>query len=207
MEGRLGSHGMIGTLPGWTLLFAREPESDLPLHVTEPSTAPGTPSSPTPQKPPRLRILVLIVLLLVVAGGAYIAMDPELVMKLMGEDQPVPPAPARTPARSPVAPSPSPPEPTAEMEPTPSVPLPSIVPSPLFGEGQHVIAVLNPRTPTAPLLLNQDSARTLPGPSVKSTDTLVVLDAELQGQSWVYFVRNDEGAKGWVAEKQLAAKP
>jgi hypothetical protein len=55
--------------------------------------------------------------------------------------------------------------------------------------------------------LNQDSAGTLPGPSVKSTDTLVVLDAELQGQSWVYFVRNDEGAKGWVAEKQLAAKP
>ena len=70
-----------------------------------------------------------------------------------------------------------------------------------------MIAVLNPTTPTAPLLLNQDSARTLPGPSVKSTDTLVVLDAELQGQSWVYFVRNDEGAKGWVAEKQLAAKP
>jgi hypothetical protein len=211
MEGRLGSHGLIDTLPGWTLLFAREPESDLQLQVTEPSTASGSSSSPTPQKPPRLRILVLIMLLLLVAGGAYVAMDPELAMKLMGQDQPPPspPPPARMPARSPVAPPVSPSESATEMEPAPSVTvtLPSAVPSPLFGEGQHVIAAINPTTPTAPLILNRDAARTEPGPSIRSTDTLVVLDAELHGQSWVYFVRNDEGAKGWMAEQQLAAKP
>jgi hypothetical protein len=34
-----------------------------------------------------------------------------------------------------------------------------------------------------------------------------VLDAELHDHTWVYLVRTDEGAKGWVAEKQLAARP
>jgi hypothetical protein len=33
------------------------------------------------------------------------------------------------------------------------------------------------------------------------------LDAELRNNSWVYLVRTDEGAKGWIAETQLAAKP
>jgi hypothetical protein len=33
------------------------------------------------------------------------------------------------------------------------------------------------------------------------------LDAELHENAWVYLVRTDQGAKGWIAEKQLTAKP
>jgi hypothetical protein len=58
-----------------------------------------------------------------------------------------------------------------------------------------------------PLVLSQDAAGTKPGPTVGTAGTLSVLDAELHDNTWVYLVRTDEGAKGWIAEKQLAAKP
>ena len=90
MGGRLYNAGAVRTLPSSHLLFAKEPEPDVDLELQEPGTAQNQPShlaAPAPQKPPRLRILILIILLLVVAGGAYFAMDPELVMKLTGQEQ------------------------------------------------------------------------------------------------------------------------
>lgn len=204
MQGQLGPNVTIGALPSWTLLFAREPEPGLDLQVSDASTG-STPSQggKHPQKPPRLRILLLIVLLLLVAGGAYIATDPERVMTLMGQDQSAPPVVVKSRPRPPVEIRPSSPQPTTDTESPPPVPGPSAIPSPLFGEGQSVIPAAN----SGGLSLSQDAGGTQPGSSIKPSETLVVLDAELHDNTWVYLVRSDEGIKGWVTEKQLAAKP
>ena len=74
------------------------------------------------------------------------------------------------------------------------------IPSPKFGEGQKVSV----STPTP---LTADSAGKQPGKATAVPgSTLVVLDADLQNLAWVYSVRTDKGATGWVAEKNLVAK-
>src|SRR5687767_15830496 len=93
MGGQFYRAEALGRLSSWNLMFAKEPEPEGDLELQEPSGAHNHPSpfgTPAPQKPPRLRILILIILLLLVAGGAYFAMDPELVMKFTGQDQTVP---------------------------------------------------------------------------------------------------------------------
>ena len=211
MGGRLYNAGAVRTLPSSHLLFAKEPEPDVDLELQEPGTAQNQPShlaAPAPQKPPRLRILILIILLLVVAGGAYFAMDPELVMKLTGQEQmPLVATPPVTAVRRPIVPPPSPSPRTMDPEGLDSIIPPGAIPAPSFGEGQRVSVVPNSTSSGLPLLLSQDAAGTKPGPTVGAGGTLLVLDAELHDHTWVYLVRTDEGAKGWIAEKQLAAKP
>lgn len=80
-------------------------------------------------------------------------------------------------------------------------------PSPLFGEGQKVTVVLPPATPGDTVTLMQDAAGTRPGPAVRPGTTLTVLDGDLQAGGWVYSVRTDDGAKGWIGERQLRLKP
>jgi hypothetical protein len=212
MGGRFYNAGAVNSLPTWNFLFAKEPEPDLDLEVEEPGAAQNRPSpfgSPAPQKPPRLRILILIILLLVVAGGAYFAMDPELVMTLTGQEQPVPTiaTPPVTAVRPPIVPPPSPSPRTRDPEGLNSVTPPGATPPPSFGEGQRVSVVPNSTSPGLPLSLSQDAAGMKPGPTVGAGETLLVLDAELHDTTWVYLVRTNEGANGWIAEKQLAAKP
>ena len=36
--------------------------------------------------------------------------------------------------------------------------------------------------------------------------TVTVDEMELQASGWMYLVRTDEGAKGWVSEKRLRLK-
>lgn len=202
----------VGRLPNWNLLLAKEPEPDVDVELQESGTEHTHPSpfgAPAPQKPPRLRILILIILLLVVAAGAYFAMDPELVMKLTGQEQPVPAVatPPVTAVRPPIVPPPSPSPRTMDREGLDSVTPPSAIPTPSFEEGQRVSVVPNSTSPGLSLSLSQDAAGTKPGPTVGAGATLLVLDAELRDNTWIYLVRTDEGAKGWVAEKQLIAKP
>jgi hypothetical protein len=74
------------------------------------------------------------------------------------------------------------------------------IPTPLFGEGQKVSV-------SAPTPLTADSAGKKPGTaSAAPGSTLVIVDADLQGFAWVYSVRTEQGATGWVAEKNLIAK-
>lgn len=208
-----GQYYNVGALDlPWPLSFAKEPGSDLDLAIEEPGAAHSRPSpfgSPTPQKPPRLRILVLILLLLVVAGGAYFAMDPEMVMKLTGQEQPMPATatPPVTAARPPISQAPSALPRPMNPERLDSIAAPGDVPAPSFGEGQRVSVVPNSATPGLPLSLSQDAAGTKPGPTVGAGGTLLVLDAELHDHAWVYLVRTEEGATGWIAEKQLALIP
>lgn len=81
------------------------------------------------------------------------------------------------------------------------------MPTPMFGEGQKVTVSVEPGAPPDGITLMQDAAGTKPGPTVRPGTTLTVLDGDLQGNSWVYSVRGDDGTKGWVAERKLRLKP
>ncbi len=125
------------------------------------------------------------------------------------------------PVQSPSVPSPQGAAPTAVPTPTPvptpgmpadSGPAPSSMPSmatpsPLYGEGQKVTAMLPSTAAGDTITLMQDATGTRPGPTVHPGTTLTILDGDLQNSGWVYSVRSDEGAKGWIAENRLRLKP
>jgi len=122
-----------------------------------------------------------------------------------------PSVPSPTPAPAPVPgmptaslPAPTPVSPTGPSAIMPPVTSPA---SPLFGEGQKVTAMLNPGMPEDTVILMQDSAGTRPGPTIRPGTTLTILDGDLQNSGWVYSVRSDDGAKGWISEKRLRLKP
>ncbi len=152
-----GLSACAGLVPGWSLLFAREPEPDLDLdEITEDaieSTVRVYPSKKTP-KPSGPRPFMWILLLVVALGGGYVAMNPDVVMTLLGEGdippplppmpprprKPVPPAtpgeaipPAQTPAPSAsTLPVPGVPTQTSTVPPSPApVPMPSAPPAPV----------------------------------------------------------------------------
>jgi hypothetical protein len=77
----------------------------------------------------------------------------------------------------------------------------------LFGEGQKVTVVLAQATPGDAVTLMQDAAGTRPGPAVRPGTTLTVLDGDFQDGGWVYSVRADDGARGWIGERRLRLKP
>jgi hypothetical protein len=77
----------------------------------------------------------------------------------------------------------------------------------MFGEGQRVTVAVDPALAGAMITLSQDPAGTKPGPAVRPGTGLTILDGDLQQNGWVYSVRSDDGAKGWVAEKRLRLKP
>lgn len=212
MDGRFCCAGAINGVPRWMLLFAKEPEPDLDVKLDESGTAHNQPSpfgSPTPQKPPRVRILILILLLVAVAGGgAYFAMESDMVMKFISQELsvPAPPEPPGTAHRRGLPPA-APPQDATDIEGSTAIALPGTVQDPSFREGQQVYAVVNADSPSVTPSLSQDAAGTIPGSIVRPAETLLVLDAELHNNRWVYWVRTNDGAKGWIAETQLAAKP
>jgi len=235
-----GSLSLAGSSLNWSRLFALQPEPDLEfteeeLEQTTPSRA--TPPSKSPKKSGG-RPVLWILLLMLVGGGIYIAMEPEMITDLLapllGEEllsaptasKPMPsvpasPAPANQAAKAGAPDVPAPPAPTAAIPapiPAPSAPpgLPAQTasvptapssPIPMFGEGQKVTVALDPTAPGDTVTLSFDAAGTRPGPAVRPGTTLTVLDGDLQAGGWVYSVRSDDGAKGWVAERRLRLKP
>lgn len=225
----------------WSLLFARQPEPD--LEFTEEELDQTTATRPvSPMKPGKKsgggRPLLWILILALVGGIGYIAMEPEQLMDwlapLMGESTPLepppiamrpkpmiptPPAPATQPAPGETAPLPSAPTATtpapATPAQTPSASAPTMAPlapaanpvsSPMFGEAQKVTVIGNPAVPSETVPLMLDPAGTKPGPVVRPGVTLTILDGDLQPGGWVYWVRTDEGMKGWINEKRLRLK-
>jgi hypothetical protein len=205
----------------WNLIFARQPEPD--LEFTEEDLEDAAPQpSPSMKSPKRSnkRPVLWVLLLLVLGGIAYVAMDPDRVMRALepylgeGEVKSVPPLTApqvkvpstpgtSVPANEQIASPPSTPVPPAQDQAT----APLLERSgPLFAEGQRVTAVPDPSRPGAPITLFLDSAGSLPGPTVPPSTTLTVMDGELHNAAWVYAVRADDGLKGWVAEKHLKFK-
>lgn len=210
------------------LFFARQPEPDLEFTEEELEQTTNTRSS-SPMKSPKKsggRPVLWILLLALIGGGAYVAMEPEMVMdwvnQLLGET-PAPqmaarPAPIAQPTpASPDAPAPIPtvPQASAPMSTTPpptspmaSAPAPAPASlSPMFGEGQRVTVAVDPALAGGMITLSQDPAGTKPGPAVQPGTGLTILDGDLQQNGWVYSVRSDDGVKGWVAEKRLRLKP
>lgn len=213
----------------WQLLFARQPEPDLEFteDELEQTTSPRT-STPKAQPPKRSggRPLLWLLLLILIGGGAYLAMEPEMLLDMMGpilgettpapQQPPVvarpapPPAPGPAQAPAPPAPSPAPAQPSPAMPPTASMPAPpaaSLPPAPLYAEGQKVTVVLDPAAPGETVTLSLDSSGTRPGPAVRPGATLTIADGEWQANRWVYSVRTDDGQKGWVPEGRLRLKP
>jgi hypothetical protein len=186
-------------VPG-PLFFAREPDTDF---VLEELDAPDR--TRPPHKPPRSNTIVLLILLLIVAVGAYFAMNPESVMRLLGQET----VSARPPGQAPggartTAPSDtqrSGPDPVATQPPS----VPDMVPSPLFGEGQHAMVNGASASPGSPTALSVDSTGAERGRSVRPGEVVTVIDAEWLGNTWVYWVRTQDGARGWISEKQLTA--
>lgn len=184
----------------WNLIFARQPEPDLEFTEEDLEDAAPQPShSMKSPKPSNKRPVLWMVLLLVLGGIAYVAMDPDMVMRALepylgeGEVKSVPP----------MAPPQAKPVPPAQDQATAT----SVERSgPLFAEGQRVTAVSDPSRPGAPISLFLDSAGSRPGPVVPAGGTLTVMDGELQNAAWIYAVRTDDGLKGWVAEKHLTFK-
>ncbi len=205
-----GIAGAVTGVPNWNIHLAREPEPDLEFEDTlEEETGPGRGTAD--RKPPKRsgrRPLLWGLILVLLAGAAYVAMDPEIVMDLLGSllGEPAPAPTATVPVRTPVAPPPVPPAPSAAEPGSPSSVLAS-PPTPLFAEGQKVTVVADPGLTDATVTLSLDAAGIRPGPAVRPGSTLTVLDGEWRNSAWVYLVKTEEGAKGWIPESRLRLRP
>ncbi len=113
-------------------------------------------------------------------------------------------APATSPATAvaPAAPAVVPPPQTAARPAAPVVP----PLDPMFSEGQKVTVTVDELAPGGSIPLFADSSSSKPGPIVRPGASLTVMDGDLQPGGWMYLVRTDEGAKGWVSEKRLRLK-
>ena len=113
-------------------------------------------------------------------------------------------APATSPATAvaPAAPAVVPPPQTAARPAAPVVP----PLDPMFSEGQKVTVTVDEMAPGGSISLFADSSSSKPGPIVRPGVSLTVMDGDLQPGGWIYLVRTDEGAKGWVSEKRLRLK-
>ncbi|MBM4126249.1 MAG: hypothetical protein FJ247_02725 [Nitrospira sp.] len=247
LSATVGDPSLAGNPLAWSLLFARQPEPDLEFTEEELEQTTNIRSSSPMKQPPKKsggRPLLWVLVLMLLGGGAYVAMEPELVTDLVGpllgesseppaspvaiKPQPpkplTPSAPPSQPApmaAAPIAPAPepspsvptasvqAPPAPVAVAQPTPAETAPplSTSPAPLFGEGQRVTVLPNPAAPREKVALKQDAAGTKPGPAIPPGTAFTILDGDLLGTEWVYYVRSDYGTKGWLEEKQLRLKP
>ena len=115
---------------------------------------------------------------------------------------PLAPATSPTNAVAPAAPTAVPPPQTAARPAAPVTP----PLTPMFSEGQKVTVTVDDMAPGGNIPLFADSSSSKPGLIVRPGATLTVLDGELQASGWMYLVRTDEGAKGWVSEKRLRLK-
>ena len=140
-----GFTASAGLVPGWSLLFAREPEPDLDLdEVTEDaieSTVRVYPSK-KPPKPSGPRPFMWVLLLVVALGGGYVAMNPDVIMSLLGESDVPPPLPPMPPRPRKPIPPPTP----AEATPPTQLPAPSASTVPVPSAPTQTSTV--PTTPT-----------------------------------------------------------
>jgi hypothetical protein len=119
-----------------------------------------------------------------------------------GASAPLAPATSPATAVAPAAPAVVPPSQTAARPAAPVVP----PLDPMFSEGQKVTVTVDEMVPGGSIPLFADSSSSKPGPIVRPGVSLTVMDGDLQPGGWMYLVRTDEGAKGWVSEKRLRLK-
>lgn len=188
----------------WNLFFARQPEPDLEFTEEELEQT-TTIRSPSPMKPPKKssgRPLLWIVLLVLIGAGAYVAMEPEMIMDyvgpLLGESptpQPPPPIARKpappVPAAQPQASSPTPP-PAAQVEvPEAAAPMTTPVPAPPSTQPMPATSAPAQATPQpapsptvpvtaspTPLFSEGQRVNVLPNPAAPSEKVVLHQDAE-----------------------------
>ncbi len=214
MLGWSGSPTAVSSLPAWNLLFAKEPEPDLELDEgledldAGQGGGAGGWSPKESNKPGGQRTKLVILLVLVLAAGAYLMISPGALLEMIGLGQPevsiptVPPPTAKAPRPNGVAVKP-PATAAPATSPRPAMPQ---IPIPAFREGQKVVLVAGQTKPANPVALKGDAEGSKPGPSVPAGSTLTVLDGELKNNVWIYILRSDKGATGWISETQLKPK-
>ncbi|MDH4301334.1 MAG: hypothetical protein OEV51_04595 [Nitrospira sp.] len=199
-----GSPSLGGSPLTWNLFFARQPEPDLEFTEEELEQT-TTVRSPSPKKPPKQsngRPLLWVVLLVLIGGGAYVAMEPEMVMEyiepLLGES-PEPPTPIvqRPMSPKPVAPppqpmeaAPTPPPAVAPVEvpqaatPAPVPTPPSAPPMPTTSATVETIPTPAP-APAAPMISSPpplfgegQRVSVLPNPAAPGEKVVLTQDAE-----------------------------
>jgi len=125
-----GGPSSAGSPLTWSLFFARQPEPDLEFTEEELEQTSNIRSS-SPIKPPKKKKsggspLLWLLFLVLIGAGAYVAMEPEIVMDVVGPilgETPEPPSPSI--ARTPAPPSPPIPD-TSQAQPQPSVTAPVV---------------------------------------------------------------------------------
>lgn len=199
-----GGPSLAGSPLTWSLLFARQPEPDLEFTEEELEQT-TTIRSPSPTKPPKQssgRPLLWVLLLIVIGGGAYVAMEQEMIMDyvgpLLGESpapqpqppvarRPAPPAPATQPqAAVPIPPPAIPVEvpqaaaPTTAPVPTPPVPQPMPTASvPIQAPPSPAPAPVAPITASpTPLFSEGQRVSVLADPTNPGTKVVLAQDAE-----------------------------
>ena len=157
-----GGPSLTGSPLTWSLFFARQPEPDLEFTEEELEQT-TTIRSPSPTKPPNKpsgRPLLWVLLLILIGGGAYVAMEQEMIMDYVGPLLGESPAPQPQP---PVARRPAPPKPT-----------------PLVPATQPQAAVSTPSSPAAPVEIPQAAAPTDPVPAPPVPQPMPTASAPLQ---------------------------
>ncbi len=199
-----GNPSLGGSPLTWNLFFARQPEPDLEFTEEELEQT-TTVRSPSPKKPPKQsngRPILWVLLLVLIGGGAYVAMEPEMVMEyiepLLGESpepptpivqRPMPPKPV-APAPQPMEEAPTPPPAVAPVEvpqaaTSAPVPIPSSAPSmPNTSATVETIPTPVPASDTPvtnsphPLFGEGQRVSVLPNPAAPGQKVVLTQDAE-----------------------------
>lgn len=222
MHALMGIGAFAGSSLTGNVFFARQPEPDLEFTEDDLTDAAPQPAPPTKSpRPSNKRPILWLILLAVLGGLAYVAMEPDMVMRFLepylGDGEPTPnrsvsppqakqtapPAPSAAPPTGDQAAAPAPAAPTPPASPGSGAASPAAPSGPLFAEGQKVAVVPDAARPNSPVLLFADAAQTKPGTSVAAGSFLTVLDGELQNSGWIYSVSTEDGRRGWIAEKHL----
>ena len=178
-----GGPSFAGNPLTWSVFFARQPEPDLEFteEELEQTTTIRSPSPVKPPKPSNKRPLLLALLVLLLGGGAYLAMEPDLITEYLGPllgdvpaqqpeppiaRKPAPPTPVPVPPAAPPKAVTPPPAPGVSPVETPqtATPAPAPVPTPPTAPPTSMSASPAPAAPTS-----TSSPAPTPAPPVVAT--------------------------------------
>ncbi len=158
-----GGPSFAGSPLTWSLLFARQPEPDLEFTEEELEQTTNVRSSPPMRSPKKSggRPLLWILLVALIGGGAYVAMEPEMIMDLVGPILGESPEPQQQRPVAMTPPSPTQVPDIPRSEPGPAGPTPAAPPVPETAPA----ATQAPSMPTASLPTQPPATMSSPAPA------------------------------------------